>query len=221
MILKNGRIWTGNGYARSVTIEGNRIAALDRDDHGIDLGGRLVVPGFIDNHVHFGIGSLQLERVQLRDARSAGALAEKIGAHARKIGAGRWIVGGNWDEQRWNPPVPPSRRDLDGVTPDNPVFVTRNDLHMGVANGVALRLAGITRDTPDPAGGTIERDASGEPTGLLKDAAMPLLTSVIPLPTPSERKTAMQRGLQEAARCGVTSFCDMGMTAEAFDDFQT
>jgi predicted amidohydrolase YtcJ len=224
LALTNGKIWTGNGFASSVTIRDGRVVALDGEipvgAQVLDLRGRLVTPGFIDNHLHFVMGSAQLDRVQLRDAKSLETFRARIAAHARTLGAGRWVLGGGWDEQRWMPATLPSRTDLDADTPHNPVFVTRLDLHMGLANSIALQRAGITRDTPDPAGGTIVRDAAGEPTGLLKDAAIQLVSKVIPPLTLHERVAAMRRGLQEAARHGVTSFCDMGMSAEAFEDFR-
>jgi len=178
------------------------------------------VPGFIDNHLHFVMGSLQLSRVQLRDAASPAEFVDRIAAHAARLGPGRWITGGSWDEQGWTPVAMPARQMIDAVTADNPVFVTRLDVHMGLANSLALKLAGITRETPDPPGGTIVRDADGEPTGLLKDAAMPAMFAVIPPPTLDERIEAIRAGLREAARFGVTAFCDMGMSAEAFDDFR-
>jgi hypothetical protein len=116
------------------------------------------------------------------------------------------------------PYAAPSRQLLDAI--ENPIFVTRADMHMGVANSRALQLAGITGDTPDPAGGTIVRDERGEPTGMLKDAAMPLMYAVIPPPSLEDRVAAGRAALAEAARFGVTSFCDMGMGPEAFDDFR-
>jgi predicted amidohydrolase YtcJ len=178
------------------------------------------VPGFIDNHVHFINGGLQLSRVQLRDATSPDEFASRIAAHAQTLDADRWITGGGWDEQRWTPYAMPSRQLIDAVTAANPAFVSRLDMHMALANTRALQLAGITRETPDPPGGTIVRDADGEPTGLLKDAAMALMSAVIPAPSLEERIDGARAGLREAARFGVTSFCDMGMTAEAFDDFR-
>ncbi|MFA6954698.1 MAG: amidohydrolase family protein [Thermoanaerobaculia bacterium] len=224
LVLTNGRIWTGASFARSVTISSGRIAALDAAAPAgarvIDLGGRLVVPGFIDNHLHFVMGSLQLEAIQLRDATSFEEFARRIAERASVSGAGAWITGGGWDEHRWSTPLLPRRESIDAATAQNPVFVTRLDLHMGLANSVALRLAGITRETPDPPGGAIVRDAGGEPTGALKDAAMRLVMAVIPPPDAASRIAAMRRGLREAARLGVTSFCDMGMSAEAFDDFR-
>jgi hypothetical protein len=135
LALTNGRIWTGEGFARSVVLRGGRVASVDadvpRDAEVIDLRGRLVVPGFVDNHLHFVMGSLQLARVQLRDARSREELARRVAERAREAGPGQWITGGGWDEQAWSPAIVPTRRELDGVTPDNPVFVTRLDLHMG------------------------------------------------------------------------------------------
>jgi predicted amidohydrolase YtcJ len=213
----------------------------------IDLRGRLAVPGFIDNHVHFVSGGLQLSRVQLRDAASADEFVSRIGAYASSSeflgpsevlggdaashseelrgtrgtrGTESWILGGGWDEQRWSPYTMPARQMIDAATPRNPAFLSRLDMHMALANTRALQLAGITRDTPDPPGGAIVRDADGEPTGLLKDTAMALMQAVIPPPSLDERIAAARAGLREAARFGVTSFCDMGMTAEAYDDFR-
>jgi predicted amidohydrolase YtcJ len=223
LALANGRIWTGDGFASQVLIEGNRIAAVDerasspdarpRADRIIDLAGRLAVPGFIDNHVHFIAGALQLSRVQLRDAATPAELTRRIAAHAD----GGWVTGGGWDEQLWGGDPMPSRTMIDAGVP---VFVTRMDMHMGVANAQALALAGITRETPDPPGGTIVRDAHGEPTGLLKDAAMALVARVIPSPSIEERIAAARTGLAEAAKYGVTSFCDMGMSADAWQDLR-
>ncbi|MCM2317499.1 MAG: amidohydrolase [Thermoanaerobaculia bacterium] len=224
LVLANGKVWTGAAFARSVTIAGDRIASLDgpppANARVVDLGGRLVVPGFIDNHLHFVMGSLQLDAVQLRDATTLDAFTSRIAERARSAGPGQWITGGGWDEQRWSPPLPPTRASIDAVTAENPVFVTRLDLHMGLANGVALRLAGITRETPDPPGGTIVRDGDGEPTGLLKDAAMRLVAAAVPPPDVVARAAAMRRGLREAARLGVTSFCDMAIAPDAFDDLR-
>jgi predicted amidohydrolase YtcJ len=224
LALTGGRIWTGAHFARSLVIRDGRIesidAAIPNDAARIDLRGRLAVPGFIDNHLHFVTGGLQLERVQLRDATTRDAFTRRIAQRAQTLGEGRWILGGGWDEQQWSPARVPSRHDIDPVTPNHPVWVTRNDLHMGVANSAALKLAGITRETPDPPGGTIARGEDGEPAGLLKDSAMALLAKVIPAPSIDERMGAIRSGLREAARCGVTAFCDMALNAEAFDDFE-
>lgn len=223
LVLTNGKIWTGDGFAKSVVIEGNRIVAVDAaappDAQVIDLHGRLAIPGFIDNHVHFVDGGFQLSRVNLRDAATPEEFAARIAAHATKLGKGKWVTGGEWDEQLWNPYRLPTRQMIDAVTPDNPVFVSRLDGHMALANSVALKLAGITRETPDPPGGTIVRDANGEPTGLLKDAAMSAVFAAIPPSSLEERVAAARAGLREAARFGVTSFCDMS-SSDAYADFR-
>lgn len=224
LVLTNGKIWTGDGFAKSVVIDGDRIAAVDadapKDARVIDLKGRLAIPGFIDNHTHFINGGMQLSRVQLRDASTPEEFARRIGAHAVKLGKGKWVTGGDWDEQLWQPYRLPTRQMIDAATPDNPVLVSRLDGHMALANTVALKLAGITRDSKDPAGGTIVRDSSGEPTGLLKDNAMSAVYAVIPPASLDERIAAARAALKEAARFGVTSFCDMSDGFEAFDDFR-
>ena len=232
LVLVNGKIWTGDENARFVealAVEGTRIvatgtteavlASAPRGARTIDLRGRLAVPGVIDNHVHFVDGGLQLSRVQLRDAASPEEFARRIGDFARKAGKGAWITGGEWDEQLWTPYRLPTRQMIDSVTPDNPVFVSRLDGHMALANSVALRLAGLTKESTDPTGGAIVRDASGEPTGLLKDAAMDAVFGVIPPPTIADRVRAARAALREAARFGVTSFCDMS-GSDAYADLR-
>ncbi|HUR80667.1 MAG TPA: amidohydrolase family protein, partial [Thermoanaerobaculia bacterium] len=223
MLFKNGRIWTGDGFVSSVAIEGNRFVAVDVDAHHgrvVDLRGRLVVPGFIDNHTHFIRGGLELSRVRLRDAATPEELARRLGEQAAKLGPGVWITGGAWDEQQWTPVLLPDRALIDAATPANPVFVGRADMHMALANTLALQLAGITRETPDPPGGTIGRDANGEPNGILKDTAMAIVSAVVPPPSIDERVAAARAGLAEAAKWGVTSFCDMALSAESFDDLR-
>ncbi len=170
--------------------------------------------------MHFVSGGFQLARVQLRDAASPEEFVTRIAAHARKLGPEQWLTGGGWDEQRWTPYALPTRQMIDAVTSANPVFLPRLDMHMALANTRALHLAGITRTTPDPSGGAIARDAHGEPTGLLKDTAMTLVSALIPTASIDERVAAARAALRESARFGVTSFCDMGMSDEAFDDFR-
>ena len=232
IVLVNGRIWTGDPsrrFVEAVTIEGTRIVAAGTRDEAlraagpgartIDLHGRLAVPGFIDNHTHFVDGSFEISRVQLRDAATPQEFARRIGEYAKKIGKGNWIIGGQWDHTLWNPPDLPARQLIDALTRDNPVFVSRLDGHMALANSAALKLAGVTRASVDPPGGTIVSDANGEPTGVLKDAAMNAVYAVIPPPSLDERATAARAGLAEAARLGVTAFCDMS-GSDAYDDLR-
>ena len=232
VVLVNGKVWTGypaTRFVEAVAIDGNRIVAAGTRDEAmraagpnaqtIDLHGRLAVPGFIDNHTHFIDGGFEISRVQLRDAATPQAFARRIGEYAKKIGKGKWIIGGQWDHTLWDPPNLPTRQMIDALTPDNPVFVSRLDGHMSLANSVALELAGITRASVDPPGGTIVRDANGEPTGVLKDAATSAVWDVIPPPSLEEREAAARAGLAQAARAGVTAFCDMS-GSDAYDDLR-
>ena len=230
LLLTNGKIWTGDPqrpFAEAVAIEGNRIAAVGSTaeiskrsaDRVIDLHGRLAVPGFIDNHTHFIDGGFELSRVQLRDAATQQEFARRIGVYAKQSGAGAWITGGEWDHTIWSPPALPTRQLIDALTPANPVFVSRLDGHMALANSVALELAGVTRETPDPPGGTIVHDANGEPTGVLKDAAQSFVDRVIPSASTEERVKAARAALWEAAKFGVTAFCDMS-GGEAYEDLR-
>src|SRR3546814_500820 len=127
---------------------------------------------------------------------------------------GRWVLNGNWDHERWTPADLPTRQLIDAVTPDNPVFINRLDGHMALANSLALELAGITRDTPDPPGGSIVRDADGEPTGVLKDAAMNAVYAVIPEASPAEIAIALRAAMREANENGVTSVQDMSASPD-------
>ena len=223
LALINGRIWTGDAtrpWAEAVASRGERLIAVGANadiqnlvtngTRVIDLQGKLALPGFIDDHTHFINGGFQLLSVDLRDASTQQEFARRIGEQARKLGPNRWIMGGNWDHERWPGAPLPTRELIDAVTSRNPVFVSRLDGHMGLANSVALRLAGVTRETPDPLGGTIVRDAkTGEPTGVMKDGAQGLIEAVMPKPTDAEYDEAMRAGLAEAARVGVTSIQDI------------
>src|SRR5687768_9720100 len=220
LVLRGGRIWAGKGLppATAIAMRDGRIAAVgsDADIAGwigastkvVDLAGRLAVPGFNDAHVHFLSGGFGLLSVDLRGARDEADFARLIGAHARTLPKGTWILEGNWDHEAWPSKALPTRQQIDAVTPDHPVFVQRLDGHMSLANSLALRLAGVTRETADPPGGTIVRDASGAPTGVLKDNAADLVARVIPEPSREMNLRAARAALAEAARVGVTTIQD-------------
>ncbi len=227
LVIINGKIWTVDKslpMAQAVAVLGDRIVAVGSateievwrgpQTKVIDAGGKLVLPGFNDAHVHFVSGGMQLDNVQLKDATSAQEFVRLIGEQAKATPKGEWILGGNWDETKWTPPNIPTKQLIDALTPDNPVFVTRYDGHMGVANSVALRLAGITAQTQDPPGGTIVRDAQGNPTGALKDAAADLMYKVIPPPTHEQRVRIVKRAMAHAASLGVTSVQNMSADYE-------
>jgi predicted amidohydrolase YtcJ len=220
LVLRGGRVWAGKGLpaATALAARDGRVVAVGADadvapwigpgTRVVDLHGRLAVPGFNDAHVHFLSGGFGLLSVDLRGARDEADLARLLGAHARTLPRGTWILEGNWDHEAWPSKALPTRAAIDAATPDHPVFVQRLDGHMALANSAALRLAGITRDTADPAGGTIVRDAAGEPTGILKDNAADLVSRVIPEPSREMNLRAARAALHEAARFGVTTVQD-------------
>ena len=168
-----------------------------------------MLPGFNDSHVHFLGGGFQLSSVNLRDASTPEEFASRIARFAAKLPAGRWITGGDWDHERWADAKLPTRQLIDQFTASTPVFVSRLDGHMALANSLALRLAGVTRETSDPPGGLIVRDKTGEPTGVLKDAAMSFVWKVVPQPGFEEKLTAARAASEHAATLGVTSVQDM------------
>jgi predicted amidohydrolase YtcJ len=223
LVVANARVWTGDAArpeAGALAVVGERIVAVGSRaeidawrgprTRLIDAGGRRVLPGFNDSHVHFFEGSAKLAQVKLKDARSPEELARRIAAHAKTLARGEWVLGGTWDDQAFEHPRLPTRQDVDAFTPETPVFVDRYDGHMALANGVALALAGVTRETTEPPGGEIVRDARGEPTGILKDAAMNLVSRVVPPPSSEARLRTIRAGLRHAASLGVTSVQDMG-----------
>ena len=185
----------------------------------IDAGGKLLLPGFNDAHVHFVPGGFQLDQVQLTDAKTKEELTRRIAAQTRKLKKGDWILGGEWDEQNWSPPELPTHDWIDAVTPENPVFIERHDGHESLANALAMKLAGITAATKSPAGGEIVRDAQGNPTGIFKDAAQSLIGKAIPEAGLDARIKAAKRGLDYAASLGVTSFQDMVPDYEDIEAF--
>jgi predicted amidohydrolase YtcJ len=218
LIVHNAKVWTVDKErptAQAVAVLGDRIVAVGSSAeieawHGpqtrtIDASGKLLLPGFNDSHVHFVDGGLSLDSVQLNDATSATEFARRIGEQARKTPKGEWVTSGDWDETKWTPASMPSKELIDPLTPDTPVFVSRYDGHMGLANSVTLRLAGITAQTPDPPGGVIVHDAQGNPTGALKDAAMDYVYKIAPPLSHDARMRAVKRALAHAASLGVTS----------------
>lgn len=206
--------------ATALAVRGDRIVAIGDTatlrglagsrTRWLDAGGRLILPGFNDAHVHFMMGGFQLAGVALRSATSPDEFARRIGEFARRLPPGAWVTGGSWDHESWPGAPLPTRELIDPVTPENPVLVSRLDCHMALANTRALRLAGLTRDTPDPDGGEIVRHpGTGEPTGLLKDAAMGLVNRHVPPPSWDERLAAARAATRHAASLGVTSVQDM------------
>ncbi len=233
-VLMHGVLWTGEPFlvpgkpsppsqmAQAIAIADGRILAVGSDaeinryvgknTHVIDLRGRFAMPGFVDDHEHFLTGGFQLIQVQLRDSRDEADFTRRIAERARLLGPGKWIEGGRWNAAKWPDAKMPTRWLIDSVTPQNPVFVNSWDGHQVLANSLALKLAGIDDDTPDPPGGVIVRDpATHRHTGLLRDTAMNLVAKVMPPRSDAEVEAALRRGLLEAVHTGVTSLADMNL----------
>lgn len=210
----NAMVWTGQGAPAfsAIGIAGGQIAALgsaavkahsSKATRVVDLGGAFVMPGFIDCHTHFLIGSDLLTQPNLREAKSPQEFARIVGEAARSLKPGQWVQGGSWDAELWGGELP-DRSWMDPVTPDTPVAVQRLDLHMLALNSAALKAAGIDRNTPNVPGGVIVRDKDGNPTGILKDAAMDLAKRAIPAPTDTDREASVRKGIAHGLSKGVT-----------------
>jgi hypothetical protein len=228
LIVTNAKVWTcdkAQPAAEALAVVGGRIVAVGSAaeidqwrgarTNVVDGRGKLLVPGFNDAHVHFFSGGSELDNADLKRTRSPEEFANLIGGRARAR-PGEWILGGNWDDQNWSPARLPTKEMIDTVTSDTPVFVSRYDGHMALANSLALQKAGVTSSTKSPAGGEIVRDAAGNPTGLLKDAAMSLVMRVVPPLSREQRLRTLRRALRHAAELGVTSIQDMGTAPEEF-----
>ena len=222
LVIINARVRTMNDSqpnAEAVAVAGNRIVAvgsnaaiknlIGANTKTIDAGGRLVLPGFNDAHVHFLESGFQLSNVDLRSAKSPAEFVRRIKEYAAKLPKGQWILGGNWDHENWTPNELPTAELIDAATPDNPVFIYRLDGHSALANSLALKLAGVDKNTKDVAGGEIVRAAAGNPTGILKDAAMDFVTKTIPDYSFDEKLRAAAAMSDYAASFGVTSIQNM------------
>ena len=222
LVLVSARIWTGDPArpeASALAARGGKIVAVGSDAEVrklagpktvvVDGKGRRVVPGFIDCHTHMSMGGFNLLGADLRHTKDPADFTRRLAAFAETRPANLWMTDGAWDHQVWGNPVLPTLALLDPATGDRPTCLSRTDGHMMVCNSLALKLAKVTRETKDPPGGVIVRDASGEPTGVLKDAAMDLVGAVRPLRTAAEVREALVTALDHAAKNGVTSVQDL------------
>lgn len=227
IVVRNASIRTmdrSKPFAKAIAMIDGKIVAIGDDaelkafigpmTRTIDAGGKLIIPGFNDSHVHFLETGQQLSSVDLRDAKTPQEFVERIKKFAAKLPKGRWILGGKWDHENWSPNDLPTAAMIDAVTPDHPVFIDRLDGHMALANSLAMRLAKVDKNTKDIAGGEIVRDAAGNPTGVFKDSAMGYVGNVVPSPSFEERLEAAQAASEHAASLGVTSVQDMSAGTE-------
>ena len=222
LILQHAKIWTGDPArpeAEALAVRGGRIVGVGSDAEIARLQGpstkvvdakwRRVVPGFIDCHTHMSMGGLNLLALDLRKTRDEADFTRQLAEFAKTRPAGQWLTDGAWDHEQWTPPRLPTKALLDPATGDRPTCLSRQDGHMMVCNSLALRLAGVTRETPDPPGGVVVKDAAGEPTGVLKDAAMDLVAKVRPPRTKDELLEGLRAAMKHAAENGVTSVQDL------------
>ena len=236
MVFRHANIYTGlkdrssfgetQRRAEALAIAGDRILAIGTDEEVmkctgpqtqvVDLGGRFVMPGFNDAHVHLAEAGFQKLDVNLIGVKSLEEFRQRIRAKVANAAPGEWLTGGGWDETLWPVKSTPTRWDVDEVSDGHPVFLQRVDGHIGVANTKALQLAGITVASRDPQGGKIDRDESGTPTGILRETARDGVFAAIPKPTRERRKQAIQAALADAAQWGVTSAQDNS----SWEDFQ-
>lgn len=229
LVLLNGKVWTVERdipEAQAIAVWRDRILKVGSDDEikplvgpktkVIDLKGRRVTPGFHDSHLHFLGGGEQLSRVELKDAKNEAEFGKRLVEFDKKLPRDRWIVGGNWDHDRAFNGALPTAAIVDKYVKDRPVFIRRYDGHMALANTAALKLAGITADTKEVAGGVIYRLADGKtPSGILKDNAMGLVGRLIPEPGEEEIAEALRAAMRACAENGITSVQDMdGSAAE-------
>jgi predicted amidohydrolase YtcJ len=219
-IYINAKIWTGdssNDRATAIAIKDSVIMYVGNDYNAykgsntqiIDVDGKMILPGFIDNHTHFLGGGYQLASVNLRNVKTEKDFIQTLKEYTSALKDNRWIMGGDWDHEAWGGYLP-TRQWIDSITGNHPVFINRYDGHMALANSIALKLAGVDKNTPNPPGGEIVRDPkTGEPTGVLKDGATDLVGRVIPPPSQDELDEYLQRAIQEAFEHGVTEVNDM------------
>jgi predicted amidohydrolase YtcJ len=236
IIFFNGVIYTGNGFAddkpetvQAIAIGGGKVLAVGTNDEVTRLAGpktalhdldsantsTYLFPGFNDAHTHLGFAGQTKLNLDLTGVKSLAEMLAKVKTYADAAPAGHWLTGGNWDHTLWATKTLPTRQDLDSVTGDHPAFLGRIDGHIAVANTAALKAAGITGTTKPPQGGAIDLDASGQPTGILRESAQNLIEKIIPPPTPADRRRGLELAIEDAISHGVTSVQDFS----DWDDF--
>ncbi len=235
VIFTHGNVYTGivdptsmvaGKRAEAIAVHGDRILAVGTRDEVlktkgadtkiIDLGGRFVMPGFNDAHMHLAHAGQEKLSVNLVGAKTLDEFRERIRAKVEAAHPGEWIVGAGWDETLWPVKALPTRWDLDEVSSGHPVYMDRVDGHIGVANTRALQLASITVASREPAGGKIDRDEAGTPNGILRETARDAVRAVIPKLTHDQRRQAIESALADLASHGITSAQDNS----SWEDFQ-
>ncbi len=227
-VIINAKAWTGNpnqAWAETIVIKDSRIIAVGdsalaknyKAEETIDAQGKLVLPGFIDNHTHFMDGANSLVSVDTYGSKTIEDFLTRIKKFATTAPKDEWITGGLWDHEAWGGELP--HKDwLDEISTEIPMYLMRTDGHMAIANSKVLELAGITRDTPNPEGGVILKDTNGEPTGIIKDKALNLVLAVLPPVTADKNAKTFDVGIQEALKNGVTQVHNMSENAKSWSN---
>jgi predicted amidohydrolase YtcJ len=233
VMVVHGKVYTENAkqpWAQAVAMRQGKIVAVGSDEEigrmrgmgtkVIDAGGKLVLPGFVDCHIHFLDGSFSLGRVNLEGAKDAADIQKRLREYAAQHPGTDWVLGRGWNYAMFGPEALPHKKYLDEIFPDRPVFLEGYDGHTYWVNSKALALAGITRETPDPPNGAIVRDAkTGDATGALKEAAQELVAKVLPKPTRADKLNALRAGMRWASEHGVTRVHSAGGDFEELDLF--
>ncbi len=233
LILLDGKICTlddENTIAQAVAVKDGRIVAVGRDDEisalagpdtrRLTLAGRAVIPGIFDSHIHLMSMGAKLSAIRLDECQSPEEMLELARERIADTPPGEWVIGQGWNEGNFPGGKLPTRHDIDPATPEHPVLLKRF-FNTYLVNSYALRLAGIDRHTPDPDGGKIERDADGEPNGLLRANAKALIDALVPQPTHEEMKESLRLACAEAHRFGVTSVIEPGLYAREIQAYQS
>ena len=233
LIVTNARIYTvddGHPFVSALAVRDGKVAFIGSvheasllrgpNTHVIDATGRTVIPGMVDAHAHlFGLGEF-LRSIDLTDTRSYDEIVSRVGARVKQATAGRWVIGRGWDQNKWGNTRFPTHEALSSVSPNNPVVLERIDGHALLANAAAMRAAGVTAATKDPAGGRIEREANGAPTGVFVDNAMEIIDRVIPPMSHDEMTSTALAAVKESNRWGLTGLHDPGEPRAVLDVFE-
>ena len=233
LIVTNARIYTvddGHPFVSALAVRDGKVAFIGSvreasllrgpNTHVIDATGRTVIPGMVDAHAHlFGLGEF-LRSIDLTDTRSYDEIVSRVGARVKQATAGRWVIGRGWDQNKWGNTRFPTHEALSSVSPNNPVVLERVDGHALLANAAAMRAAGVTAATKDPAGGRIEREANGAPTGVFVDNAMEIIDRVIPPMSHDEMTSTALAAVKESNRWGLTGLHDPGEPRAVLDVFE-
>jgi predicted amidohydrolase YtcJ len=242
VIFVHGNVYTGVAVvssframkrAEAIAVRGDRIEAVGEnaeilklrgpETQVVELGGKFVMPGFNDAHLHLADAGFERLTVNLVGVKSLDEFRERLRAKVDAAAPGDWILGAGWDETLWPVKAPPTRWDIDEVTTDHPVFLTRVDGHVAVANTRALQLASITIASRDPKGGKIDRDSTGQPNGILRERAREAVVAVLPQPTHDKRRQALEAAIADLAQNGITSAqdnSDAGNSELSWEDFK-